>query len=285
MTSSTTTLSVLAALLLACSGSSSSSGGGGAPVEIRAGKTGAITVLQSQSLGLGGTSLQTGASAFFYASYTAALRPSCTTEGYGSCQVTVCASPSDSSGVYVPADAGTLTLHGLSGGDVVLPATSNGYDSFDSQLGSFTAGTRVDVSAVGNSAGAPAFSLSAVGPDDLVFSQPVFDPDFQIAHVASGSDLALAWTPIANGQAQANMTAAPDGHLTHVTCTFDGSAGSASIPASVIAELGPAGGSFGLSVLTSTVQTVDDWQITLTLQTPAYGPGKTAFAGGTLEID
>ncbi|HEX7664798.1 MAG TPA: hypothetical protein VF407_09815, partial [Polyangiaceae bacterium] len=120
-----------------------------------------------------------------------------------------------------------------------------------------------------------------------VINAPTFDPSSQVAPYHAGDDLPVSWTPTQNGKVQVNMINARSGVITQLSCTWDGSAGSATIPGATIDLLGGDAGGYdtGFYVLTDTTVNPSGWTITETLQTRAYAPGKTDFAGGTLELD
>lgn len=177
-------------------------------------------------------------------------------------------------------DAGSLAL---SGGD--LPAS---LDLVDGSYLEDIDGTLIDtgdvVAVVGpGTAAVPAFELGATVPAAAAATAP----DLTAASIASGSDLAVAWTG-GDGDAQVTLDGAEDeeGRVERLRCVAPASGGQLTVPAGLLGQMTPGDVFFSLRTVGRDEVAVDDWTFTLAAgryATSADGINGDAFAFFALE--
>jgi len=179
----------------------------------------------------------------------------------GSCQLFPGCSSTASGATQV--SAGTVTVTGLATSPVVLnpiSASNNGYisASYTSYLWTASVPATVTVSGSGS---VPAYTMNLDTPSPITITAPA-PTGFATTGPAYGfsrsSDLVVTWTGGVQGQVViglSNMGTAP---TATIACSVAASAGTVTIPASLMSGFGAMAG-FTASVTTSTTKTVGDW--------------------------
>jgi len=200
-----------------------------------------------------------GAVASYTLPGTAANCPAPTT--VGACQLFPGCSSTSTGATQV--SAGTVTITGLATSPVALnpiSATSNGYisASYTSYLWTTSVPATVTVS---GSASVPAYTMNLDTPNPITITAPA--PTGSATTGATygfsrSSDLVVTWTGGVQGQVViglSNMGTAPNAAI---ACSVAASAGTVTIPASLMSGFGAMAG-FTASVTTSATKTVGDW--------------------------
>jgi hypothetical protein len=93
----------------------------------------------------------------------------------------------------------------------------------------------------------PAFTASVIAPPQVVVTSPVAPGGGAKLNVSSSSDLTMSWTGGGVAQVTGGISASyASGSAASVTCTVPASAGTLTLPASLIAQLPPAPMAAGL---------------------------------------
>jgi hypothetical protein len=171
-----------------------------------------------------------------------------------SCTLYQCATPSADAGTTTQAyvSAGTLSVVGLSFGSLALsPSVTDQAYVYNGTSGSplFAFGAPLTVSADGSTF--PAFSTSLTAPVATSMTTP--DVSSTMLTIPTTNDMVLAWTGGGLGTTQAAYLEAADVAVTlRLVCSFDSSAGTATIPH---AALAPFAGMYGSYMFIDTTKT------------------------------
>lgn len=208
--------------------------------------------------GLGSTTIIASGAVASYA-VTTGTAQTCPTTTVGACQLsTACAASSQPTVV----DAGTVTITGLATSPVTLSRISStaGYISTSYTSYLWTTSTPATVT-VGGSSAVPAYDMTITAPHPITLTAPA--PTGTATTGASyafskSADLVVSWTGGVEGQVIIGVQSTDANSQATVTCSVPASAGTVTVPASLMSGLGTMGG-FTASVTSSATKTVSDW--------------------------
>jgi hypothetical protein len=128
------------------------------------------------------------------------------------------------------------------------------------------AGDTVTAKAAG--AEVPAFTLTTTTPGELA----VVSPDFTqpSVDVSTAADFTMTWSGKSSGQVQLALLqlAVPPAPITNIACTFDASAGTGTVPASLMSKL-PKGQGEIIAYSASVASSNDSgWEVSLSAAYP-----------------
>lgn len=209
------------------------------------------------------------ATAMFYERPVGSGNTSCTTSAFGACTVYDCPLGG------AVADAGALRYAGagtvrITGGfvDYTLATGPGAYVTQSTQSLLYDQGTVLSVSATGDEV--PAFSNKTLTVPTTSFT--VTSPNLSAPLAVSRSqNLALAWSGASGRDVQVSVsTIQQNVRSVSISCTFPGSAGSATVPAGAMAKLlkangGSITGALSVSSPVQTTFTAGSWAITFGL--------------------
>jgi hypothetical protein len=161
-------------------------------------------------------------------------------------------------GPYPSAGTVTLTVSGRASPIVLEPPGDGGlyglYVASNEHV--FAGGEMVSVVATGGEV--PAFSAHLTAPAPLVLSNAPFGAG---ATIDRSQPITVSWSA-ATSQVSIVLSAAADGGTTIADCRFTGSAGSGTVPSSVL-QLLPASSSgiFGIAAITSAPTAAGSWNV------------------------
>jgi len=180
-----------------------------------------------------------------------APRPECTSQPTGPCVYTKCGPAATG---YQ--SAGAITIAGLRSPVTLTPGAMNKYGAYSATAALYGSGEHATVSASGADVGA--FTATLTTPRRATATSPIVGDNDTLA-IPRAHDFTATWT------------ATPDPIMVDVvgadgdalSCRFDGSAGSGTVPASALAMLSPGRGGYETFALTDTVVTAGDWDVTI----------------------
>ncbi|HTL35583.1 MAG TPA: hypothetical protein VL326_20785 [Kofleriaceae bacterium] len=230
--------------LAACAGDDDSGGGNGPPPP----NTGFVAIssyraTQSSTPIVGG-----GASASFTMNTNV---NACTDTMVAGCDVYVCQAPGPTT--YV--SGGTVTITGLTQAVTMMPASDKMYAPVSSQQALYTGGETITVNATG--ADAPAFTLSLTAPARASITAPA-KPSSGGLTIDRAHDFAVSWT--GGGGKVYLYISGPSGTNSTISCGFDASAGTGTIPAAALMMVPAGTGSFNTSSLSVKSTDIGDWR-------------------------
>jgi hypothetical protein len=166
----------------------------------------------------------------------------CASEIDGHCVVTRCPGPAPSPRLR---SAGTIVVSGGTGAPVTLrPRSDNRYDSDPEPLARWVPGDTVRLVASG--AAVPAFDVALTIPVPLADVRVSTDPVSHRVDIDRATDFVFSWAPTTSARVAGfllyQIVISPAGSpylAASIDCTFDASAGSASVPRSALAALVP----------------------------------------------
>jgi len=227
------------------------------------------TVKADYGLGQGVTTTMAGEGAATFTQTTSPSTNNCPGTTVGPCQVYLnCMASSATTTVL---DGGTVTISGLTGGPLTLAriSASAGYYSISSYL--WTTPTLATVT-VGGTADVPAYTMSVTTPSPITLTAPTsttYNAAGPIFSVSRTADLVVTWTGGTNGQVSVDLESTSP--AAEAACTADASAGTLTIPASILANFGGTTG-MGVGVTTVTTKNTGDWLMEFEAQqTPISG--------------
>ena len=246
------------ASLAACGSDDVSGGDGGAS---KTSPRGTVSLLQYVTSS-GGAGYGVAATAAFFADAADATSTCPVTSLSAACSYVDCPTPNAPTpgpvdgGTTPVGQAGTVTVSGLSfpGGALSLPgpATGTGYAGVNPLAASpfFRGGDAITFSAAGDSTSIGPFSVTLVAPADAVVTSPLLDGTTSLA-LSRTRDLTVTWQPGTPGTSTVISLYQLDpngdgGSPRSVTCVFDATAGSGTLPA--------AGGFANFDVIDGTAQ-------------------------------
>lgn len=192
------------------------------------------------------------ASASFYVNQATGT---CTEQVFGACTTFTCPATVPTP-IY--ASAGTISVTGLSQAITLTPQADKTYMPFSQMQPLFTGGEMITVSGTG--AEAPAFSIGVTAPSRASITSPAPPPTNGSLTINRAQDFSVMWTGGGAGKLYVYF-AGPSGSGASVSCGYDASAGSATVPAAALSVLPPGMGSFGASRLFYKSVDIGDWRI------------------------
>jgi hypothetical protein len=264
-------------------GGGGSSGGGGGDGGAGDGSSGPLrggwVFASSNTITASGTDYSSASfNASFY-QYSGAVAPgSCTITTSGSCTLTQCP-PAGDGGVPVTPNlphAGTLTISGAKRTFTLSPKADGSYPTeIDNMKPLYSGGETLTISATGGTA--PAFSASVVAPARVRVSAPVLPAAGQSLVITRASGLSCVWSGGTVGEVTFGVY--PQSATSWVNCTFAASAGSGSIPSSLLSKLPGGSGSFNASLRNTTRITPSGWSIDLWAYQSVVTTAGASFVG------
>jgi hypothetical protein len=186
---------------------------------------------------------------------------SCTHSTMSGCDIDSCSS---GPGTALP-NAGNMMISGLTGGPYTLMPTSMGaYIASPAPAGRiFMDGETVNFSAAGMTGEVPAFTGMLTVPPSITVTMPMLMTG--MTTIPRSSDLVINWTGGSTGDVTARLLSSSAGVTTLVSCTYQASAGTGTIPMSVMMQL--AAGSGAITIGSSVTQNVmaGDYAVTLSI--------------------
>lgn len=239
--------------------------------------TGAVTA------GMQKTSLYYGQATFTDTTKLAPLLDCGTPKQDGPCAVSVCtktdAGASDAGSSDVP--AGDVTITGAM--TMTLTPTNSYVDNGTALL--WMSGQDVSVKVTGAAMGAPAWQDGFKAPSFPIVTAPAFPAGSMPLVVDRAQPLAVTWTGASAGDVRVTLASVGTGSSTAVVCTFAGSAGMGTVPASSMGAL-PLGNKGSVSINGSVVreQIVGEWTFHVGATSSGNVPsGAYAAAGLTVQ--
>ncbi|MFO0548897.1 MAG: hypothetical protein U0271_10945 [Polyangiaceae bacterium] len=214
------------------------------------------------------------ASFFDWSGYT------CTTVEEGPCTFVSCFAPAGLP-VVPPFGAGTIEFSGGAQTVALTPNAQNLYSGGNDTQHYFVDGDVVTISATGDAV--PAFSSTLTAPDVVNLTS-----DQLGAAIDSTSDLLVTW---AAGPTEGSLTImfgaytsdATGGTSHNLTCVYDITAGSATVPAAALQLLPLGNVTFAIESIASELLMVGEWAVSTRLEAFALYDGLLS-AGGTLPL-
>jgi len=254
--------------------------GGGAAGDMASGPLrGGWVYLQSSSQVI---NAMTYSSSFASASFwqvTGALPPStCTVTHSGTCTLTRCPPAGDAGTAPVTQapDAGTLTIKGGARTVTLSPDANGAYgNDVDNMNALYAGGETLTISASGGSA--PAFSGTLTAPAKAQVLSPTMPAAGASLPIARASGFPLSWSGGSNGEVTVGVYAQGGGAW--VTCSFPASAGSGSVPSSLLSQLPAGAGTFNATLRASRTLDAQGWSVDLWAYQTISGSAGSGFAG------
>lgn len=185
------------------------------------------------------------------------------------CRLTACPPPVMMEDAGVPMDAGmpvapnagVITIAGGASEMVTLTPGADGLYPVATGTMALWANSDAILTVMGVGADAPMFGVSLAGPDAVMLTAPA------AGNVPVASDLAVTWTGSSPGDVVVAMSAVREGTFS-LECRFEPSAGTGTIPSSVLTAMG-AGSAF-LSLRSEQSRNIsrNGWDISVALQAP-----------------
>ncbi|AKU93893.1 hypothetical protein AKJ09_00557 [Labilithrix luteola] len=215
----------------------------------------------------------------------------CSTQTIGTCEVTECTmatATSDGGTVAIDyTDAGRVTITGVdvNDGSMTLTPGGYGYQTVSGSVALFSAGATIHMSAPGNPNGAPAWGSTMTAPGSVNVTKPLFDAQSSVA-ASANADLAVSWTGGAGGNVLVSVASAIQGKSSQTRCVFPAASGKGSVPKAALGSAASVGGQTTLMVMSESrdVQSIDGWNITLSLQSYGVRPQGGGLALGILKL-
>jgi hypothetical protein len=260
-------------------GSAASGGSGGASLT----KYGYVSLVQSVLTIQGTEYASHSISAAFVDNSENVSGWTCTQDEHGECVTYDCSGATSDGGTpsYAQASAGTIRIKAGANTVNMTPQPDNTYTPVTGQTRLWDGGETLEVKADG--ADVPSFSGVLTGVEPALVQTPSFPTSGAPMTIARNQNLVLSWTGGSYGKVFVILARSESsGGTTHsvsATCTFDASAGSGTVPSTVLMAI-PAGQSGSVSVNggDKATLTAGDWSITLQEYVPASTPGGTAAA-------
>ena len=185
------------------------------------------------------------------------------------CRLTACPPPVMMEDAGVPMDAGmpvapnagVITIAGGASEMVTLTPGADGLYPVATGTMALWANSDAILTVMGVGADPPMFGVSLAGPDAVMLTAPA------AGNVPVASDLAVTWTGSSPGDVVVAMSAVREGTFS-LECRFEPSAGTGTIPSSVLTAMG-AGSAF-LSLRSEQSRNIsrNGWDISVALQAP-----------------
>jgi hypothetical protein len=264
-------------LLTACGGSAATMGDdddGPGPDAAPPANTGFVA-LSTYSGSSGGTAFQGGAAS---ASFNTTPGAACAEEKFDNCSVFTCPQGQTTTPTYV--SAGTLTVTGARESITMSPEPDNSYMAHVSMQTLFSGGEMLTFT--GSGADAPGFTASIRAPSRISITSPTKPPTDGAVAVDRAQPFRVAWSGGGAGIVQVFVSPSSGGVL--VSCRFEASAGSGSVPAAALGQLPAGAGVFSTSSIADATTDEADWRIfTQAIFSPVWPDQSIASASVTLQ--
>jgi hypothetical protein len=201
----------------------------------------------------------------------------CTTqETIGPCIVQQC----DFNATPPAISAGAITLTGGTRPITLAPAADQTYPTLNVQTGLlFDPGATITFSAAG--AEVPAFEKSLAMPAKATITSPAEPPSGSpFLTFDRGQDFTVTWSGGGEGLMQIALFGPDSSQL--ISCRFEASAGSGTLPASALGRLDAGQGGFSMAVFTTTEEFAGDWAVELSGIFNAVWPDNSIVSGPTM---
>ena len=272
-------------------GSTGGSGGGDTGGSGGSGGTGGSGYYQGGYVSLMQSVMTIGGTEYASYSFSAAFTrgtydpgaSTCEFRDDGPCRITDCTTePSDGgTPAYEAASAGTVSLAGANKPLTLVPTASGSYDMLSGQEKLWSGGAALSISAAGDEV--PAFQATLYGAVPALLTSPALPPAGTPVTLSTKTPLSIAWTGAGGGKMMAMLTRSVTSGTTRtvmVMCTFEGSAGSGTVPASAMAAI-PPGPDGTFQVLGGDAKEIDasGWTVNVQEYVPAVTAGGTVASG------
>lgn len=247
-------------------------------------RAGGVNIVSLSGMVAGMTIASTSVSAGFVEA-PANAAPPCTTRTEGACTITQCntasadaGAPDPDAGMVNPArSAGVITVSG--GGQMVqlTPGADGTYPTDTQRMSVFAPGTELTVSAAGSATGVAAFTGTVTMPGPITVTAPMISLTAPTA-ISRAQPLMVTWTGGTTGKVSVVMASNASGGAS-VSCTYDATAGSASVPATVLGALPMGDGTIAIGGSSSREQNAGGFTVTLTASSANLigGAGRATF--------
>lgn len=224
-----------------------------------ANKTGSVTVVSAVATVSG----MTYAATIFSANFNEAQSTDgtqCTTRTSGPCQIRECSVSADAGTTSPSRSAGVVSFTGAGEMLSLQPSADGTYAGDAPRNEIFPAGTEVSVSAGGDAV--PAFSTTVRVPARVEITAPMLSLA-TTTNINRATPLATSWTGGTSGKVLVFLASATSARSASVSCTYDASAGSATIAADVLAALPAGSGSIAIGGVEQREVTAGGYTVTV----------------------
>lgn len=240
----------IAVALCACGPGGSSASGN---------KTGSVTVVSAVATVSG----MTYAGTIFSASFNEAQSTDgtqCATRAAGPCQIRECTINADAGATNPARSAGTVSFMGAGESLSLQPSADGTYAGDAPRNEIFPAGTEVTVSAGGDAV--PAFTTTVRVPARVEITAPMLSLA-TTTNISRAMPLATSWTGGTSGKVLVFLASASASRSATVSCTYDATAGSATIAADVLSALPVGSGSIAIGGVEQREVTAGGYTVTV----------------------
>jgi hypothetical protein len=247
-------------------------------------RAGGVNIVAFSGMVAGMTVSSTSVSAGFVEA-PANVAPPCTTRTEGACTITQCNFTSADAGAPDPdagvanttRSAGVITVSG--GGQMVqlTPGANGTYPTDTQRMSVFAPGTELTVSAAGDAMGVAAFTGTVTMPGPITVTAPMISLTAPTT-IARAQPLMVTWTGGTTGKVSVVMASSASGGAS-ISCSYDATAGSATVPATVLMALPMGDGSIAIGGSSTREQTAGGFNVTLTASSANLvgGAGRATF--------
>ena len=257
-------------------------GGGGGPGggDMASGPQhyGWVNVASSMFTTTTGTIVSSSAQAGFWQLDGAQSPSTCTITKSGACTLTECPPAGDGGVPLQPSrrSAGAITISGGSRTITLTPGTDGVYPTeVDSANALYAGGETLTFTAAGDAV--PAFTDTFLAPAVAQVTSPATPAGNAALPISRDSDFSVSWSGGAAGDVTIGIYPQPTGAT--ITCTFPASAGSGSVPASLLGKLAAGPASYGGFLRATHHLEVSGWSIDLWAYQSILGTSGLTFAG------
>jgi hypothetical protein len=201
----------------------------------------------------------------------------------GPCRITDCTTEPTDGGTpaYEAASAGTVSLAGANKPLTLVPDASGSYAVVSGQEKLWSGGAALAISAAGDEV--PAFQATLYGAVPALLTSPALPPAGTPVTLSTKTPLSIAWTGAGGGKMMAMLTRSVTSGTTRtvmVSCSFEASAGSGTVPASAMAAI-PPGPDGTFQVLGGDAKEIDasGWTVNVQEYVPAVTAGGAVASG------
>jgi hypothetical protein len=247
-------------------------------------RAGGVNIVALSGMIAGMTLASTSVSAGFVEAPAGAAAP-CTTRTEGACTITQCMAASADAGAPDPdagmvnsaRSAGVITVSG--GGQMVqlTPMANGTYPTDTQRMSVFAPGTELTVSAAGDAMGVAAFTGTVTMPGPIMVTAPTISLTAPTT-IARAQPLMVTWTGGTTGKVSVVMASNASGGAS-VSCTYDATAGSGTVPATALMALPMGDGTIAIGGSSTREQTAGGFNVTLTASSANLvgGAGRATF--------
>lgn len=197
----------------------------------------------------------------------------------GPCRITDCTTEPADGGTpaYESASAGAISLAGANKPLTLVPTGSGSYEVLSGQEKLWSGGATLSISAAGDEV--PAFDANLYGAVPALLTLPVLPPAGTPVTLSTKTPLSIAWTGAGGGKMMAMLTRSVTSGTTRtvmVSCTFEASTGSGTVPASAMGAI-PPGPDGTFQVLGGDLKAIDvsGWTVNVQEYVPAVSASGT----------